>query len=143
MRAENFRRLLGIFEDDRGAEERRHEERHELAEDVAQRNDGDEAQRVKPALVFSVLGDALFQWFEIREEIAVGQDNATRLAGGAGGEENLRDMAAGNGLIGENGNGGVQAGLCISMTGRLMQLFGGAGEILQEEGGDGGSKVRF
>jgi len=29
------------------------------------------------------------------------------------------------------------------MTGRLIQLSGGAGKILQEEGGDGGSKVRF
>ena len=47
--AENFRGLRGIFEDDRGADERRHEERHELAEDMAQRNDGDKAQRMKPA----------------------------------------------------------------------------------------------
>jgi hypothetical protein len=29
------------------------------------------------------------------------------------------------------------------MTGRLISLFGGAGEILQEEGGDGGSEMRF
>ena len=140
---ENFRGLLGVLEDNRGADERGHEERHELAEDMAQRNDRNEAQRMKPALVFTILGDALFQWFEIREEIAVGQNNAPRLAGGAGGEEDLRDMAARDGLIGETGNCGVQAGFCVSMTGPLVQRFGSAGIILQEEGGDGGSEVRF
>jgi len=52
-------------------------------------------------------------------------------------------MAAGDGLIGENGNCGVQADYCVSMTGRLIQLFGDAGEILQEEGRGGGSEGRF
>jgi len=73
----------------------------------------------------------------------VSQHNAPRLAGCAGGEEDLRDMAAGDGLIGENGNCGVQADYCVSMTGRLIQLFGDAGEILQEEGRGGGSEGRF
>ena len=52
-------------------------------------------------------------------------------------------MAARDGLIAENGNGGVLVGCYVSMAGPLIQLFGGAGEILQEEGGDGGDERRF
>src|SRR5208283_3015840 len=107
----------------------------------AQWDDGDEAQRMKPALVLAVLGDALFQRLKIREEIPVGQHNAPRLAGGAGGEKDLGDMAARDGLVGENGKVGVQTSFWIFMTGRIIQSYGAAGKILQEAGGDGGSKV--
>src|SRR6266446_5760093 len=37
--AENFDRIGGVFENDGGAEKRRNEERHELSEDMAERNE--------------------------------------------------------------------------------------------------------
>ena len=94
-------RIGGIFEDDCRAEQRRDEQGHELAEDVAERNQRDEAQRMKPLLVFAIGIDAAFERLEIRQEIAVGQNDAARLAGRAGREENLREVISRDGLVGE------------------------------------------
>ena len=53
--ANDFSRIAGRFEDHGGSEERRNEQRRELAEDVAQRNEREEAQRVKDPFIFEVL----------------------------------------------------------------------------------------
>src|SRR4029077_19788269 len=47
--AQNFAGIGGVFENDGGAEKRRNEKRHELSKDVAERNQRDEAERVKEA----------------------------------------------------------------------------------------------
>src|SRR5260370_16058649 len=47
---------------------------------MAWRHQRDEAQRVKPALVFPVLFDAAFQRLQIRQKISVGQNNTARLS---------------------------------------------------------------
>lgn len=93
--------LLGSFKDDGGAEERRNEEGHELAEDVAEWNERNEAEWMEPALFAAVPVDTRFERFEIGEKISVGEDYATRFAGGARGKKNLRDVIASDGLAGE------------------------------------------
>src|SRR4029077_12755850 len=93
----NWRRL----KDNSCAQQRRNEERHELAEDVAERHKRDEAERVKPALVFSVRVDAALEGIEIGQKVAVGEDHAAGLGSGAGSEENLRDVASSDGFVGE------------------------------------------
>src|SRR5260370_717253 len=69
--ANDFSGIAGRFENDRGSEQRRNEQCHELPEDVAQRNERDEAQRVKPALVFAIRIDATLQRLKVRAKITV------------------------------------------------------------------------
>src|SRR5260370_41172213 len=64
-RANDFGGIAGRFENDCGSEERRNEQRHELPEDVAQWNERDETQRVKPALVFAIRIDATLQRLKV------------------------------------------------------------------------------
>src|SRR5258708_20811279 len=52
--ANDFGGIAGRFENDRGSEERRVEQRHELAANVAQSTQRVEAQRVKPPPLFSL-----------------------------------------------------------------------------------------
>ena len=68
----DFRRIAGSFENDRGSEERRNEQCHELAEDMAHRNERDEAQWVKPAFVLTIVIDAAFERLQVGQKIAVG-----------------------------------------------------------------------
>src|SRR5258708_11655800 len=93
--AQNFTGIGGIFENYRGAEERRNEKGHELSEDVAERHQRDEAERMKRALVFQVGLRAAFDGFEVGEKISVRENDTARLGCGAGGEEDLRDVLAG------------------------------------------------
>ena len=90
--AQDFGGICRRLEDDSGAEQRRNEDRYELSKDVAEWNERDETERVKPALVFAIRIDAAFKRLEIGEEVAVREDDAARLGGGAGGEENLCDV---------------------------------------------------
>src|SRR6266566_1294543 len=68
----DFRRIAGSFENDRGSEERRNEQCHELAKDMAHRNERDEAQWVKPAFVLTIVIDAAFERLQVGQKIAVG-----------------------------------------------------------------------
>ena len=90
----DFRWIRGRFENNRGAQQRWDEQRHELAKDMAQWNEGNKAQGMKPALVLAVGIDPAFQRFQICQEIAMGKDDATRLAGRAGCIENFGDCAS-------------------------------------------------
>src|SRR2546423_15322384 len=83
--ANDFGGIAGRFENYRGAEERRNKQSHELAEDMAQGNERNEAQRVKPTLVFAILIEATLQRLEICQKIAVGENEAAGLGGGAPG----------------------------------------------------------
>src|ERR1700687_3095290 len=78
-RSNDFGGIAGRFENDRGSEDRRNEERHELAKYMAQRNERDEAQRVKPALVFAICIDAALQRLKVRQKIAVRENDSARL----------------------------------------------------------------
>jgi len=97
----DFSGVGGVFEDDGGAEQWWNEEGHELAEDMAQRNKRDEAKRMEPFFVLAIGIDAALERLEIGEEISVGEDDAARFGCGAGGEEDLRDVVAGDGLVSE------------------------------------------
>ena len=100
-RAGDFGGIGGVFEDDCGAEQWWNEESHELAEDVAERDERDETERVKPLFVLAVRVDAALERLEIGEEVSVGEDDTARFPGGAGGEEDLRDVVAGDGFVGK------------------------------------------
>ena len=76
--AHDFGGIARRFEDDRGSEQRWYEQSHELSKDVAQWNEGDEAQGVKPTLVLPILFDATLQWLQVRQKISVRQNNSAR-----------------------------------------------------------------
>src|SRR5882762_6941255 len=102
--AENFAGIGGVFENYRGAEKRWNEKSHELSEDVAQRNQRNEAQRMEQTLVFEIGLHAAFYGFEVGKKISVREDDAARFGRSAGGEEDFRDLLAserfgGRGLI--------------------------------------------
>ena len=77
--ANDFSRIAGRFEDHGGSEERRNEQRRELAEDVAQRNEREEAQRVKAPLIFAIRIHPTLQRLKVRQKIAMGENDAARL----------------------------------------------------------------
>ena len=89
-----FRRQRRIFKHNGRAKKRRNEKRHELAKHMAERNGGNEPQRMNPALVTAIFVDALFEGLEVREEVAVGKHHAARLAGGARSKQDFRHVAA-------------------------------------------------
>src|SRR5260370_41172080 len=91
--AKDFGGIAGRFENDRGSEKRRNEQRHELSEDGAQRNERDETQRVKPTLVFAIRIDAALQRLEVRQKISVRQHNAARLRRPARSVKNFGNQA--------------------------------------------------
>src|SRR5438046_8956187 len=70
--ANNFGGIAGRFENYRGAEERRNKQSHELAEDMAQGNERNEAQRVKATLVVTIIIEETLERLEIFLKIVVG-----------------------------------------------------------------------
>ena len=99
--ADNFGGVCGRLKNDSGTEQWRHEQGHKLAKDVAKRNERGKTEWVKPTLVFAVGVNPALKRLEIGEEVSVGEDDATRLGSGAGSEENLRDVVAGDGFVGK------------------------------------------
>ena len=87
--ANDFGGIAGRFENYGGAEERRNKQSHELAEDMAQGNERNEAQRVKPTLVLAILIEATLQRLEIGQKIAVGENDAAGLGGCARGVQDF------------------------------------------------------
>src|SRR5947208_16986758 len=71
--ANDFGGIAGRFENYRGGEERRDKQSHELAEDMAQGKERNEANRVKPALVFAILVRGTIQRLETCQKIPTGQ----------------------------------------------------------------------
>src|SRR5260370_8947824 len=97
----HFRSVRRPLENDGSAEQRWNKQRHELAEDVAERNQRDKAQRMKPALVLAVRLDPALKRLEVSQKIAMSQDHTARLSGRARSEEDLRNVVARDRLIGE------------------------------------------
>src|SRR5438094_9194199 len=79
--ANDFGGIAGRFENYRGAEERRNKQSQELAEDMAQGNERNEAHRVKAALGFAILIEATLQRLAICQKSAVGESDAAGLGG--------------------------------------------------------------
>ncbi len=114
---------LGL-EVDFGGEQGRGPEAHELAEDVAERQAVEEAQRMKRPLEGEVLLHLALDGVEAGEDVAMGVDDAARCGGGAGGEDDLEGRVEGDG----GGDGEERLG------------GEGAGEVVEGEVGEGGGE---
>ena len=97
---QNLRGIGGIFEGDGSAKKRRDEKRHELSENVAERNQRDEANGMQETFIFQIGFHAALDRLEVGEKISVREDDATRLGGGSGGEKNFDQVLAGKGFAG-------------------------------------------
>ena len=78
-RAGDLRRVERVLKVNLAAEHLRHEKPHELPEDVAERQEVEEANRVDDALPARILHDLLFERREVGEQVAVRQAHAARL----------------------------------------------------------------
>src|SRR5882724_7434627 len=92
--SKDFRWIRGRFENNRGAQQRWDEQRHELSKNMAQWNERNKAQGMKPALVLAVRFDAAFKRFEICQEISMRKHDAARLACRSRSVENFGDRAS-------------------------------------------------
>ena len=84
------RRLQAVFKVDLRYQQRRNPQPHKLAEDVAERQRMQNAQRMHQALVAQVLGHLLFQGIERGQHVAVGVHDALGFPGSSGGEDDLQ-----------------------------------------------------
>jgi len=90
---------------------------------------------VKPLFVLAVRVDPALERLEIGEEISVGEDHAARFAGGARGEENLRDVVSRDRFVGIR-----FVHLLVrrsSLADEDPMLRGDTGQIFQSEPRDG------
>ena len=78
----------------RAAHHRRNVGRHRLAEHVAERQQVDEAQRMERPRVPPVLHHLALDRDDVRQDVAVADDDALRLGRGAGREDDLDDVVA-------------------------------------------------
>ena len=88
-RANHFAGIQRVQEHRCGAKNLREENSEKLAEDVAQRQEIEKAQRMKDAFVAAVAREFFFDRSKIREKIAVREDDAARLRRGAGREDDF------------------------------------------------------
>ncbi len=84
-RANDLGRIRRRLKHNRRTEQRWNEQSHDLAEDVAERDERNEAQRMHPLFVTAIRIDTAFEWLEVGEEVSVGKDDASRFGRGAGG----------------------------------------------------------
>ena len=92
--AQDLGGVEALLEYHRAGQQRRDEQAQELAEDVAQRNQVQETDGMDEALVFQVGADFSFKRLEVGEEVAVGEDHALGVGGGAGGKNDLQHVLA-------------------------------------------------
>ena len=88
----NLRRIRRLFEDYSRAQQRRHEQRHELSKYMAERNESDESKGMKPSLILSIGIDPAFERLEICQKIAMRQNDTARLSRRARSKKDLCDM---------------------------------------------------
>ena len=88
-RANHLARIQRVQKHRRCAKNLRYENSEQLAENVAQRQKIEEAQRVEHSFVAAIARKFFFYWTEIREEISVREHNAPGLRGGAGRKHNF------------------------------------------------------
>ena len=87
-------RVVSAHEDDDPRQHRRNEGRHRLAEHVAERQEVQKANRRKWPAPLAVLHDFAFDRNDVRQDVAVGDDDAFGLGGRAGREDDLRHIVA-------------------------------------------------
>ena len=92
-------RVQRILKEDLAAEELRHEDAHELPEDVAQRDEAEEAERVHDAFPTHVLPYLLFERREVGEKVRVRQHDAARLSRRSRSVDNLDDVVAADAFV--------------------------------------------
>src|SRR5258708_115852 len=98
---------------------------------------------MKAMVGITVRGDFGLQALEVWQEIAMSQDDAPRLGSGAGGEENLCDMVASDGLVGKRLVHGRGRLVRVVMSRDAIGLLAGVGSILRIQRGGGRSEVRL
>src|SRR5271156_4107652 len=99
--ANNLARIRGVLKDYCRTQERRHKERQELPEYVAQWHQRDETQRMKPSLIVPVGINPALERLEICQKIPVRPNYAARLSRGARSEKDLRNVISRDGLVGK------------------------------------------
>ncbi len=92
-------RVVAAHEDDDARQHRRDEGRHRLAEHVAERQQVQEAQREERRAPLAVLQDLAFDRHDVRQHVAVGDDDALGLGGRARREDDLGDVVAPDGNL--------------------------------------------
>ncbi len=70
-------------------EQLRHEDAHELSEDMAQRKEIEKTNGVNHALPFQIALNLPLEWSQVRHQIAVSDDDPFRLSRRAGCEDDL------------------------------------------------------
>ena len=88
-RFNHFTRVQRVLKVNFALQEWRHQNSHELTEDVAQRNQVQKPHRVKPAFPAQVLLDFLFERCQVREQVTMRQANAPRFGSGSGSKNDL------------------------------------------------------
>src|SRR5205085_4281800 len=85
-----------VLKVDFAAEELRHEDAHELAEDMTERQQIEKANRVKRSLPLTILVNLALKRTEVRQQIALRDDDAFRLGGRPRCEDDFGDVVFGN-----------------------------------------------
>src|ERR1035437_1068825 len=110
---QNFRRVERVLKDHGGCQQLRQEDSEELPKDVAERQQIQETQRMKNALVAEVFPDLALQRLEVGQDVAMRNDHTARLGSRTGREDDLYDV--------------------VSRVGRRNHWFGGApGNLLAQ-----------
>ena len=91
---DDLARVVAAHEDHDARQHRRDERRHRLAEHVAERQQVQEAQRKERRAPLAVLEHLALDRDDVRQHVAVGDDDALRLGGRARGEDDLGDVVA-------------------------------------------------
>src|SRR5437764_13840487 len=90
--ADDLFRTVARHEDDDAREHGRDEGGHGLAEHMAEREKVQETDGEKGAAVFEIFLDFALHRDDVGDDVAVGDDDAFGLGGGAGGEDDLGDL---------------------------------------------------
>ena len=91
---DDVRRVVAAHEHDRAGQHGGNEGRHGLSEQVAERKEIQEAKRKERPAPLSILQNLALDRHDVREDVPVGDDDAFRLSGCAGGEDDLGDIVA-------------------------------------------------
>src|SRR5205823_9737763 len=90
-----------VLKVDFAAEYLRHEDAHELAEDMTEWQQVEKADRMKGPLPLAVLVDLALKRAEVRQQIAMRDDDALRLGSRPRREDDFGNVVFGNGFAGE------------------------------------------
>ena len=129
--SDRFQQIAGIesFKKDGGsAEQRRDENRKQLAENMAQREEIEKSQRMENTLVAQVLLHFMFDRFDIGKNVGMGDHHTAGLGGGSRREDNLQRVVARK-LRRSIGSSGV----CCDRLAQRFELQHGNGDAGRQE----------